>query len=100
MIGAKYKRHAALTLPLFRRGKVISNLDLIIDCTDKLLDQWRSKTDDLTRIHVDIVNQSQNLLLEIFGFVAFDYDLEMLDENSAVKPNKLAQALQDFSDTF
>ena len=54
--GAKYKRHASLTLPLFRRGKINKNFDLIVNCTDKfMLDQWRSMSDD--HVHRDIVQQ-------------------------------------------
>jgi hypothetical protein len=33
----KYKRHSALTVPLLRRAKIVLNLDIIIDCTDRLL---------------------------------------------------------------
>jgi hypothetical protein len=66
---------------LFRRGKVLNNLDLIIDCTDKLFDQWRLKSDnDRNYIHLNTVDQSQNLSLGIFGFIGFDYDLETLEE--------------------
>jgi len=94
ILGAKFKRHAAVTLPLFRRGKIISNFDLIVDCTDKLLDNWHKKTKD--HVHTDIVQQSQNLLLQIFGLIAFDYDLETLDYNNEKKGNnELTQALND-----
>ncbi|CAF4391295.1 unnamed protein product, partial [Adineta steineri] len=73
--GAKYKRHASLTLPLFRRGKINKNFDLIVSCTDKfMLDQWRSASDG--SIHRDIVQQCQRLLLAIFGYMGFNYDLE------------------------
>jgi hypothetical protein len=73
---------------------------LIVNCTDKLLDQWRSKTDDPTYIHLDIVNKCRNLLLDIFGFIAFDYDLENLESSDITQHNKLTQALSDFLDTF
>jgi len=43
-------------MPLFRRAKIISNFDLIIDSTDKLLDKWRAQPKD--QIHTDIVQQS------------------------------------------
>ncbi|CAF1519872.1 unnamed protein product [Rotaria sordida] len=100
-IGPKYKRHAAIILPLFRRGKILNNYDLIVDCTDKLLDQWRSKTDsDPNYIHLDIVDQCQNLSLAIFGFIAFDYDLQTLEESNINKKNKLTQALNDFVEIF
>ncbi|CAF3462225.1 unnamed protein product [Rotaria sp. Silwood1] len=99
-IGAKHKRHAALTAPLFRRAKILSYLDLIVNCTDKLLGQWRSKSEDPTYVHLDIVTKCRNLLLDIFGFIAFDYDLECLDSNNMTEQKKLTQALSDFLDIF
>ncbi len=101
IIGHKYKRHASIILPLFRRGKIVNNLDLIIDCTDKLLDQWRSKTDhDPNYIHLNIVDQCQNLSLAIFGFLGFNYDLQTLEELNINQKNKLTQALNDFLEIF
>jgi cytochrome P450 len=100
-IGPKYKRHAGIVLPLFRRGKILNNYDLIIDCTDKLLDQWRSTTDnDPNHIHLNIIDQCQNLSLAIFGFIAFGYDLQTLEESNINKANKLTQALNDFLEIF
>ncbi|CAF2841279.1 unnamed protein product [Rotaria sp. Silwood2] len=99
-IGAKHKRHAALTVPLFRRAKIISNLDLIVNCTDKLLEQWHSKSEDRMFVHLDLVTKCRNLLLDIFGFIAFNYDLECLDSNKITKPNELTQALSEFLDIF
>jgi cytochrome P450 len=94
ILGAQFKRHAAVTLPLFRRAKVISNFDLINDCVDKLLDNWHKKPKD--HIHTDITQQSQNLLLQIFGLIAFDYDLQTLDYDYNKKAtNELTQALND-----
>lgn len=78
---------------MFRRGKIISNLDLIIDSTDKLLTRW-SKTDPRL-IHVGIVDQCQDLLLAIFGLIAFNYDLETLNDENISGKNELTQALQD-----
>jgi len=101
VIGSKYKRHASIILPLFRRGKILNNYDLIIDCTDKLLEQWRSKIDiDPSYVHLNIVDQCQNLSLAIFGFIGFDYDLQTLEESSMNKNNKLKKALSDFLKIF
>ena len=96
-LGAKYKRHAALIMPLFRRNKIISNFDLMIDNVDKLLSKWHA--DDPNRVHLDIVQQSQQLVLSIFGFIAFDYDLETLDGKDT-NGNELTLALQDFVSAF
>ncbi|CAF4914111.1 unnamed protein product [Rotaria sp. Silwood1] len=97
-IDFKFKRHGALTMPLFRRSKIISNINTIIDSTDKLLDRWRARPHD--QVHADIVEQCQNLLLEIFGLIAFDYDLEALDSQSSSNNNELTVALLDIMSTY
>ena len=100
-LGAKYKRHAAVILPLFRRGKVLNNLDLIVDCTDQLLNQWRSINDkDPDHVHLTTVDQCQNLSLAIFGLIAFDYDLQTLESSNINQKNKLTIALNDFLQIF
>ncbi|CAF4152723.1 unnamed protein product, partial [Adineta steineri] len=93
LTGSKHKRHAAIAMPLFRRARIIDNFDLIIDCTDKLLSNWRISSSQ--HIHCDIVAQCQNLLLQIFGLISFDYDLEALDQDDPSK-NELTKALHDF----
>ncbi|CAF1348546.1 unnamed protein product [Adineta ricciae] len=95
--GAKYKRHAAYILTLFRRTKVMANLDLMIDHVDKLLVRWRAN--DIDIIHQNILQQCQYLVLGIFGFIAFDYDLEILNGEDFTG-NELTQALQDFVSAF
>lgn len=101
LLGHKYKRHAGIILPLFRRGKILNNYDLIIDCTDKLLNQWRTTTDnEPNHIHLNIVNQCQNLSLTIFGYIGFNYDLQTLEGSNMNYSNKLTQALNDFLEIF
>ncbi|CAF0803043.1 unnamed protein product [Adineta steineri] len=95
VVSAKFKRHASLTIPLFRRNKIIPNFDLIIDCTNKLLSQWRSIPSN--HIHLHIPQQCRNLLLLIFGFLAFDYDLKTF---SNTDNNELTQALTDFLESI
>ncbi|CAF4399075.1 unnamed protein product [Rotaria sp. Silwood2] len=98
--GAKFKRHASVISSLFRRGKILIHLDTIINCTDKLLDRWRIHYNDPTKIHLNMIEQSQQLLLAIFGFIAFDYDLETLDDNSENSQNELTQALYSLLNTM
>ncbi|CAF4996549.1 unnamed protein product, partial [Rotaria sp. Silwood1] len=93
--GTKYKRHGAVSMSLFRRSRIVSNFDTILDCTDKLLDNWRSFS--VHHLHLDIVLQCQNLLLQIFGLIAFDYDFETLNGRNS---NELAQALRNFFSTI
>ena len=89
--GAAFKRHAAVTIPLFRRAKIVSNFDLILEHTDRLLNIWRSYPSET--IHTNIVRQSQNLFLAIFGYIGFDYDLETLNADGRESSNELTQAL-------
>ncbi|CAF4532379.1 unnamed protein product [Rotaria sp. Silwood1] len=98
--GAQYKRHASVISSLFRRGKILVHLDTIIDCTDKLLDRWRIHYNDPTKIHLNMIEQSQQLLLAIFGFIAFNYDLETLDDNSEDSKNELTQAFYSLLNTM
>ncbi|CAF1313026.1 unnamed protein product [Rotaria sordida] len=56
--GAKYKRWASATNPLFRGSKVLMHLDIIIDCTDKLLARWR-QIDDPTKTHLNMNEQTR-----------------------------------------
>jgi len=79
----------------------LNNLDLIIDCTDKLFDQWRSKIDnDPNHIFLNTVDQCQRLILSIFGLIGFDYDFQVLEETNVNNKNELTKALYDFIDTF
>lgn len=76
-------------------------MDLIIDCTDKLLDQWRSIADrDPDHVYLGIVEKCQNLSLAIFGFIGFDYDLQTLEEISGNQQSQLRKALRDFLKIF
>jgi hypothetical protein len=85
-------------MPLFRRAKIITQLETIIDCTDKLLHNWRNQIDE--HIHTDIGDQCQKLLLGIFGFIGFDYDLHTLDYNDDQTSNELKEALVDLLFAF
>lgn len=67
-------------------------MDTVIDCTDKLLDRWRTHYTDPTKVHLNMIEQSQQLLLAIFGYIGFDYDLHTLDDNSGQNENELTQA--------
>lgn len=69
---------------------------MIIDSTDKLLAKWRLCSPETVRL--DIVRQSKNLLLHIFGYIAFDYNLNTLDDDDTAANNDLAWALQELLD--
>jgi hypothetical protein len=75
-LGAKYKRHASITNVLLRRGKIIGHLDIIMDCADKLLTRWRTNNNDPTYIHLNMFEQMQQLVLDSFGHIFFDYSFQ------------------------
>ncbi|CAF3214683.1 unnamed protein product [Rotaria socialis] len=93
LTGSKHKRHAAIAMPLFRRAKIINNFDLVVDCTDKLLSNWSAMPSH--HVRCDIVRQCQNLLLEIFGLISVDYNLDALNEYDS-NHNELTRALHVF----
>ncbi|CAF1054011.1 unnamed protein product [Adineta steineri] len=93
MKGASFKRHISITSPLFRRNKINTYLDTINDCTDKLLIRWQNSNDNSREIHLNMIEQCQQLLLSIFGYIAFDYDLQTLDDEYNSQKNELTHAL-------
>ena len=95
ILGAKYKRHSSLTVPLLRRTKIVSNLDLIVAGTDRLLTKWRHSPFEF--IHTEIIENCENLILDIFGSIAFDFDLKKLESSST---HEFPQALHDFLSTY
>jgi cytokinin trans-hydroxylase len=72
LTGARWKRHARIMLPFFKRAKVIQHLDTIIECTDRFIDQYLNENE----IHRNLVDHCQKLTMNIIGFIGFDYDLE------------------------
>ncbi|CAF3293043.1 unnamed protein product [Rotaria sp. Silwood2] len=94
----KFKRHASTIAPVLRHSKVTDNFDIIIDFTDKLLNIWRNSPNEY--VHVNIVQQTQNLLPAIFGFIAFDYDLEALDSDVSPCKNEFVRTFCELLSLF
>ncbi len=65
---------------LFRRNKIVEYLDTIVACIDKLLTQWHINNKDPTYIHLNMVKKTQQILIDTFGLIGFDYDLHTLDD--------------------
>jgi len=57
------------------------------------LTRWQTYNNDSTEVHLNMVEQCQQLLLSIFGYIAFDYDLQTLDNEYNSQKNELTQAL-------
>jgi cytochrome P450 len=85
--GPKWKRHIRVMLPMFKRAKIIHYLDAIIECTDRFIDGHLSDN----HIHGDLKVHCQSLLMNIIGFIGFNYDLE------SVMNSSLKKALEDFA---
>ena len=100
LTGTKYKRHASVTGPLFRRARILMHLHTITDCTDRLLDRWRVRYTNPEQIHLNMIEQSQQLLMAVFGYIAFDYDLQTLEENSERHKHELTKAFYDLLNTI
>ncbi|CAF3333815.1 unnamed protein product [Rotaria sp. Silwood2] len=94
----KFKRHASIIAPVLRHSKVTDHLETILDCTDKLLNIWRNSPSEY--VHVNIVQQTQDLLLAIFGLIGFNYDLETLDSDISAQKNEFVQAFRELLKPF
>ncbi|CAF2098402.1 unnamed protein product [Rotaria magnacalcarata] len=89
--GNEWKRHARFILPMLKRAKVLPYLNTIVTCTDRFIDEKLTRRNG--EIHMDLVEQSQRLLLSIIGFIAFDYDLETTSTSGTFD---LRDAFNDF----
>ena len=87
--GNAWKRHARFILPMFRRTKITPYLSTIVDCVDHFIDDHFNQNN--SKIHTDLVQKSQQLLLNIIGHIAFDYDLGQASSTDA----DLRKALKD-----
>jgi len=85
--GAKWKRHARVMLPMFKRAKIVPYLETILHCTDQFIDKYLD--DNCT--YTDFVIRCQSLMMNIIAFIAFDYDLD------AAIDSPFTIAFQDFS---
>ncbi|CAF1263043.1 unnamed protein product [Adineta steineri] len=76
-IGSKYKRHARAILPMLKKHKFVSQTLIITNCVDQLIDIWKQRYEnkDDDNICTCLVNDNQQLLLDLFTLITFDYDL-------------------------
>ncbi|CAF2790671.1 unnamed protein product [Rotaria sp. Silwood2] len=74
--GPKHKRHARAILPMLKRNKFLSQISNIIGCVDQLIQIWKIRyenKDDV--ICTSIWSDNQHMMLDMFTFLTFDYDL-------------------------
>ena len=70
--GEAWKRHARLMVPVFRRSKILIHFDTIIDCIDHFINE--NFVNKKEKIHKDLVEKCQHVLLRIIARIAFNYD--------------------------
>ncbi|CAF3070367.1 unnamed protein product [Rotaria sp. Silwood2] len=76
LIDPKYKRHARAILPMLKRNKFLTQISNIIEYVDQLIHVWKIRyenKDDI--ICTCILSDNQHVMLDMFTFLTFDYDL-------------------------
>ena len=66
----EWKRHARIIEPLLKRTALIQYFDRILNCTDQLIEIWR-KESDKKKVHTEVINQCQQLLMEIMSSISY-----------------------------
>jgi cytochrome P450 len=84
--GAKWKRHARVMVPMFKRAKMIAHLDTILQCADRFIDQNLRDGE----IHRNLCSCCQSLTMNVIGFIGFDYDFDNITDS------QLKIAFEDF----
>ncbi|CAF3694622.1 unnamed protein product [Rotaria sp. Silwood1] len=86
LIGPKYKRHAKVIMPMLKKHRFKSQISIIIDCADRLIHIWKDRYENRDNaICTCIVTDNQQLMLDTFSLLTFDYDLgnlKYLSENA------------------
>ena len=82
LTGWKYKRHAKAVLPMLRKARFRSQTSLIAERADQLIEIWRIRASKAEKdtIVTSIVSDLQQLMLDTFTFLTFDYDFGNLKD--------------------
>ncbi|CAF1598274.1 unnamed protein product, partial [Didymodactylos carnosus] len=80
LIGPEFKRHAKAVLPMLKKNKFIPQIPIMTNCVDKLITIWKERYENKDNIICTcIVSDSQQLMLDMFTLIAFDYDFGNLN---------------------
>ena len=75
LMGPKYKRHAKAVLPMLRKNKFLSQISIMTDYVDQLIEIWKERYENKDEvIAMCITDDNQQLLLDVFARLTFDYD--------------------------
>ncbi len=81
--GDQWKRHARVMLPIFRRNQILPHFETMFNCIDDFIDQQFSNKN--YKIHQNLAQECQNVLLRIIARIAFNYDfcnLSIIDSDN------------------
>ena len=69
--GSRWKRHMRVILPVLKKAKLVHHTDVIMRCVDRWIDEQFQDGQTYT----NFLTQCRTLTMNIFGWIAFDYDL-------------------------
>ena len=104
LIGPQFKRHAKIVLPMLKKHKFITQISMMTNCVDRLIEIWKERYENKpSQICTCLVNDNQLLLLDLFTLLTFDYDFgnlkylyasaRSINEGKQYQPSDLSQAL-------
>jgi len=94
LIGSKYKRHAKAIVPMLRKHRFKSRISIIINYVDQLIHIWKDRYEHQDDpICTSILTDNEQLMLDTFTHLTFDYDLGNLQHLS--KTAKLTNSSED-----
>ena len=109
--GVQFKRHTKVLLPMLRKHKFITQISMMTNCVDQLIEVWKERYENKPNtICACVVTDNQLLLLDLFTLLAFDYDFGNLkylyesarssDDGKQYQPSALSQALAIWLDGY
>ncbi|CAF0902462.1 unnamed protein product [Didymodactylos carnosus] len=85
LIGSKYKRHAKAIVPMLRKHRFKSQISIIVNYVDQLIHIWKDRYENQDdAICTCILTDNQQLMLDTFTRLTFDYDLGNLKHLSKI----------------
>ena len=75
LMGPAYKRHAKAVLPMLRKNRFLSQISTMTNYVDQLIEVWKERYENQDNIIATcITDDNQQLLLDVFTRLTFDYD--------------------------
>ncbi|CAF1190096.1 unnamed protein product [Rotaria sordida] len=111
LVDSKYKRHAKAIVPMLRKHRFQSQISIIINYVDQLIHIWKDRYENQNDpICTCILTDNQQLMLDTFTRLTFDYDLGNLkhlsklmkqsNSEDKIQPSELGVALSIWLDAL